>query len=90
LPTTLADAEALVHQCTNRQFIVKQAHVAAHNLITIPPSWPFVCWGLHMIGSLTTAAGGFTHVLMAIDKFTKFIEYKPFATLSADRVVTFI
>jgi hypothetical protein len=30
------------------------------------------------------------HVLVAIDKFTKWIEYKPITTLSADRVVTFI
>jgi hypothetical protein len=29
-------------------------------------------------------------VLVAIDKFTKWIEYKPIATLTADRVVTFI
>jgi hypothetical protein len=39
---------------------------------------------------LTTAPGGFTHVLVAIDKFTKWIVYKPIATLSADGVVTFI
>jgi hypothetical protein len=29
-------------------------------------------------------------VLVAIDKFTKWIDYKPIATLTADRVVTFI
>jgi hypothetical protein len=29
-------------------------------------------------------------VFVAIDKFTKWIEYKPIATLLADRVVTFI
>jgi transposase InsO family protein len=34
--------------------------------------------------------GGFTHVLVAIDKLTKWIEYKPIATLSTDQVVTFI
>jgi hypothetical protein len=34
--------------------------------------------------------GDFTHVLVAIDKFTKWIEYKPIATLTVDRVVTFI
>jgi hypothetical protein len=89
-PTALADAEALVHRCTNCQFFSKQPHVPAHNLITIPPSWPFACWGLDMIGPLTTAPGGFTHVLVAINKFTKWIEYKPIMTLSADRVVTFI
>jgi hypothetical protein len=43
-----------------------------------------------MIGPFTTAPGGFTHVLVAINKFTKWIEYKPIATLSANRVVTFI
>jgi hypothetical protein len=92
-PTALADAEALIRQCTNCQFFgkqPKQPHVPAHNLITIPPSWPFACWGLDMIGPLTTVLGGFTHVLVAIDKFTKWIEYKPIATLTTDRVVTFI
>jgi hypothetical protein len=88
--TVLADAEALVRRCTNYQFFSKQPHVPAHNPITIPPSWPFACWGLDMIGPLTTAPGGFTHVLVAIDKFTKWIEYKPIITLSIDRVVTFI
>jgi hypothetical protein len=29
-------------------------------------------------------------VLVAIDKFIKWIEYKPIATLSTDQVVTFI
>jgi hypothetical protein len=36
----------------------------------IPHSWPFACWDLNMIGHLTTVPGGFTHVLVAIDKFT--------------------
>jgi hypothetical protein len=88
--TALADAEALVCRCTNRQFFSKQPHVPAYYLITIPLSWPFACWGLDMIGPLTTAPGGFTHVLVAIDKFTKWIEYKPITKLSADRVVSFI
>jgi hypothetical protein len=43
-----------------------------------------------MIGPFTTAPGGFTHVLVAIDKFTKWIEYKPIAKLTPDRVVDFI
>jgi hypothetical protein len=32
----------------------------------------------------------FRHMLVAIDKFTKWIEYKSIAMLTADRVVTFI
>ena len=67
-----------------------KAHVPAHNLITIPPSWPFACWSLDMIRTLTTGPGGFNHVLVAVNKFTKWIEYKPITKISADRAVDFI
>jgi hypothetical protein len=43
-----------------------------------------------MIGALITAPGDFTHVLVAINKFMKWIEYKPITKLSVDRVVSFI
>jgi hypothetical protein len=79
-----------VRRCQNYQFFGKQSHVPAHSLITIPPSWPFACWSLDMIGPFTMAPGGFTHVLVAIDKFTKWIEYKPIAKLTPDQVVDFI
>jgi hypothetical protein len=86
----VSDAEDLVRRCQNCQFFGKQSHVPTHNLITIPPSWPFACWSLDMIGPFTTAPGGFTHTLVAIDKFTKWIEYKPITKLTLDRVVDFI
>jgi hypothetical protein len=89
-PTTVFDAEDLMRRCQNCQFFSKQSHVPAHSLITIPPSWPFACWSLDMIGPFTMAPCGFTHVLVAIDKFTKWIEYKPIAKLTPDRVVDFI
>jgi hypothetical protein len=89
-PTAVSDAEDLVRRCQNCQFFGKQSHVPAHSLITIPPSWRFACWSLDMIGPFTIAPGSFTHELVAIDKFTKWIEYKPIAKLTPDRVVDFI
>jgi hypothetical protein len=89
-PTAVSDAEDIVRRCQNCQFFGKQTHVPAHSLISIPPSWPFACWSLDMIGPFTTAPSSFTHVLVAIDKFTKWIEYKPIAKLTPDRVVNFI
>jgi hypothetical protein len=59
-PTAVSDAEDLVRRCQNCQFFGKQSHVPAHSLITIPPSWPFACWSLDMIGPFTTAPGSFT------------------------------
>ena len=43
-----------------------------------------------MIGPLSTAPGGFSHILVAVDKFTKWIEVKPIKKISSDRAVEFI
>ena len=88
--TELSDAELLDKWCPGCQYFTKQSHLPAHNLITIPPSWPFACWSLDMIGPLPTAPGGFTHILVAVDKFTKWIEVKPITKISLDHAVKFI
>jgi transposase InsO family protein len=43
-----------------------------------------------MIGSLPTVPGGFNRVLVAIDKFTKWIEVKSVTCPKADRVLDFL
>jgi hypothetical protein len=70
-PTALADTEDLVRPCLGCQYFAKQIRITMHNLITTPPSWWFACWSLDTIGPLPTAPGGFTHVLVVVDKFTK-------------------
>jgi transposase InsO family protein len=70
--------------------LVKQQHLPAQQLQTIPVTWPFACWGLDMIGPFKKAQGRYTHVLVAIDKFTKWIEYKPIASLTSAKAVEFI
>jgi hypothetical protein len=89
-PTALGDAEELVRRCQGCQYFAKQQHVPAYKLVTIPPTWPSACWGLDMIGPLPTAPGGFNRVLVAIDKFTKWIEVKPSTWPKADKVLDFL
>jgi hypothetical protein len=43
-----------------------------------------------MIGPLLTAPGGFNRVLVAIDKFTKWIKVKPVTCPKADKVLNFL
>jgi transposase InsO family protein len=89
-PTSKKDAADLVQRCEACQFLAKQQHLLAQQLQTISVTWPFVCQGLDMIGPFKKAQGGYTHVLVAIDKFTKSIEYKPIATLTSTKAVEFI
>jgi hypothetical protein len=89
-PTALGDAEELVRRCQGCQYFAKQQHVPAYKLVTIPPTWSFACWGLNMIGPIPTAPGGFNRVLVAIYKFTKWIEVKPVTCPKDDRVLDFL
>jgi hypothetical protein len=89
-PTALGDAEELVRRCQGCQYFAKQQHVPAYKVVTIPPTWPFSCWGLDMFGPLPAAPGGFNIVLVAIDKFTKWIEVKPVTCPKVDRVLDFL
>jgi ribonuclease HI len=47
----------------------RQTHLPAQALQTIPITWLFAVWGLDLVGPLQKAPGGYTHLLVAIDKF---------------------
>ena len=42
-----------------------------------------------MVGPLKKALGGFTHLLVAVDKFTKWIEAKPITNIRSEEAVKF-
>ena len=76
-PTAVADVTRIVRSCRGCQFYARQTHLPAQALQIIPITWPFVVWGLDLVGPLQKAPGGFTHLLVAIDKFSKWIEVRP-------------
>jgi hypothetical protein len=64
--------------------------VSSHQLQTIPIIWPFSIWGLDLVGPFKKAKGGFTHIFVVVDKFTKWIEVKSATSITAAKVVEFI
>jgi transposase InsO family protein len=88
-PTAVADATRIVRSCQGCQFYARQTHLPAQALQTIPITWPFVVWGLDLVGPLQKAPGGFTHLLVAIDKFSKWIEVRPLTSIRSEQVVAF-
>jgi transposase InsO family protein len=88
-PTEVVDASEIVRTCEGCQFYVRKSNLPAHVLQTIPITWPFAVWGLDIVGPLGKAPGGFTHLLVAIDKFSKWVVVRPITNLRAEQVVTF-
>jgi transposase InsO family protein len=46
-------------------------------------------WGLDIVGPLRNALEGYTHLLVAIDKFSKWAEVRPIKNLSTEKAVSF-
>jgi hypothetical protein len=88
-PTAVADANEVVCTCEGCQFYTRKPNLPAHTLQTIPVTWSFAVWGLDIVGPLRKALGGYTHLLVALDKFSKWIEAHPITNLRAERVVSF-
>jgi hypothetical protein len=87
-PTAVADASEIVRTCEGCQFYARKSNLPTHVLHTIPITWPFAVWGPDIVGPLRKASGGFTHLLVAIDKFSKWVEVRPITNLRAEQAVT--
>jgi hypothetical protein len=73
-PTAVANAEQIVRTCEECQYYARQTYLPAQALLTIPITWLFVVWGLDLVGPLKRAPRGYMHLLIAVDKSSKWIE----------------
>jgi hypothetical protein len=89
-PTAYTDADQIVDLCQGCQMYSKQTHMPATTLHTIPITWHFIVWGLDMVGPLKTAPSGFMHLLVAVDKFMKWVEAKPIRKLDGKTALKFV
>jgi transposase InsO family protein len=85
----VVDAREIVRTCEGCQFYTRKTNLPAHTLQTISVTWPFTVWGLDIVGPLWKVPGGYTHLLVAIDKFSKWVEVRPITNLRAEQAVTF-
>jgi hypothetical protein len=47
-------------------------------------------WGIDAVGPFRTAPSGYKHILVAVDKFTKWIEVRPVVKVTSEEAVKFI
>jgi transposase InsO family protein len=61
-----------------------------NNLIPVSAAWPFQKWGVDIVGPFPEAAGRLKFLIVAVDYFTKWVEAKPLATITAANVKKFL
>jgi hypothetical protein len=79
--TAIEDAKDIVRKCEACQCFACRPHAPAAELQPIRLSWPFAQWGLDMVEKLHKSwLGGRVYMLVAVDKFTKWVEAAPVIT----------
>ncbi|GKV12104.1 hypothetical protein SLEP1_g23299, partial [Rubroshorea leprosula] len=89
-PNMQEDAKKFVQRCQKCQFFAHLTHQPAEELTSLTAPWPFAQWGIDLLGPFVKAVGGATHLVVAIDYFTKWVEAKPLSCLTSRRIEDFL
>jgi len=69
---------------------MKEIHLSALALNTIPLSWPFATWGIDILGPFPKARGGYKFLIVAIDTFIKWVEAEPVGCITKENTIKFL
>ncbi|XP_071901084.1 uncharacterized protein [Coffea arabica] len=59
-------------------------------MVHLQNPWPFFQWRIDLLGPLLRAPGGYEHLVVIIDYFTKWVEAEPLNTISSRSVQKFL
>jgi hypothetical protein len=88
-PNINIDVKKLVRECEACQKTANPQNLSSMPVHLIPPSWPLQRWRMDLIGPLPTAQGNCKFTAMAMDYFTKWVEAKALANITAPTIQKF-
>ena len=80
----------LVKKCEKCQRFENVQRLPAERMTTITSLWPFVQWGIDIVGPLPLGKSQVKFLLVAIDYFTKWVEAEALATITEARIQNFV
>nr|XP_009602225.1 uncharacterized protein LOC104097375 [Nicotiana tomentosiformis] len=85
------DCFSFIRKCHQRQIHDDLIHAPPSELHPMSAPWPFVAWGIDVIGPIEPkASNGHLFILVAIDYFTKWVESVTFKAITKKVVVEFV
>ncbi|XP_057803119.1 uncharacterized protein LOC131018411 [Salvia miltiorrhiza] len=89
-PTMKADAADYARKCDKCQRFAQISHLPPEPMTAITSPWPFMKWGMDIVGKLPTAPGQKVYMLAVTDYFSKWIEADSFHQVRDKEVKGFI
>ena len=89
-PTMQADTEAYVRACDKCQRFSNIIRKPTEELTPMAAPWPFVQWGLDIMGPFPTAIRQLKFLVVGINYFTKWVETEALATITEKNIRSFV
>ncbi|XP_074318870.1 uncharacterized protein LOC141655703 [Silene latifolia] len=89
-PTMRADAINHAKRCESCQKAAPAIHQPAEPMHPIISPWPFMMWGMDIVGKLPRAPGNRVYMLVMTDYFSKWIEAEAMTEVKEQQVISFI
>ncbi|KAL5580502.1 hypothetical protein UlMin_012944 [Ulmus minor] len=89
-PTMRSDSTSHVKRCDSCQRFASVSHLPPEQLRPILSPWPFMKWGMDIVGKLPTAPGQRIYMLAVTDYFTKWVEAEAYHQVRDREVKNFI
>ena len=89
-PTMRADSLNFVLKCDKCQRFAQVSHMPPEKLHSTLTPWPFMKWGMDIVGKMPTAPGQRVFMLALTDYFTKWVEAEAFAKVRDLEVKNFV
>ncbi|GJW06739.1 reverse transcriptase domain-containing protein [Tanacetum coccineum] len=82
-PSMHRDARELIRACDDCQAHASVPRLPKADMISVTSAWPFMKWGMDIVGPLPNGSGRVEYLIVASDYFTKWMEANPLVYLTA-------
>ena len=77
-------------KCDKCQHFTPISKAPLEELTTTTSSWPFVFWGIDLIGQLPKGRGSVQYTMVVVDYFTKWVEAEALASITTAKIKEFV
>ena len=84
------DAQGFVRRCEECQRYANIQRQPSTHLTSISAPWPFVQWGMDILGPFSPASGQRKFLVVAVEYFTKWVETEPLAQITEKKMEDFV
>ncbi|GKD07443.1 reverse transcriptase domain-containing protein, partial [Tanacetum coccineum] len=85
-PSMHRDARELIRACDDCQAHTSLPRLPKADMILVTSAWPFIKWGMDIVGPLPEDPRRVKCLIVKADYFTKWMEAKPLATITGKQV----